>query len=57
MLSLIEIDKYVDMSIKDFLPSNTHEAFVQFDDLGIMKQVRIELNAKRKILHFNAKYR
>jgi hypothetical protein len=39
VLSLMEIDKYVNMSIKDFVPSNSQDISIQFDELGIMKQV------------------
>jgi hypothetical protein len=35
----MEIDKYVNMSIKDFVPSNSQDTSIHFDDLGIMKQV------------------
>ena len=39
MLSVVEIDKYMNLSIKDFVPLNNQDAIIQFDEIGIMKQV------------------
>jgi hypothetical protein len=39
VLSVVEIDKYMNLSIQDFVPSTNQDTIVQFDEIGIMKQV------------------
>jgi hypothetical protein len=39
VLSQIEIDKYANISISDFIPSNVQDYKLEFDNLGILKQV------------------
>ena len=41
MLSHTELERYMNVSINDFIPSNFTEFQLQFDDLGILKKVKL----------------
>jgi hypothetical protein len=41
-LSQVEIDKFVNLSVADFIPNNLNEFSFEFDELGILKQVFFE---------------
>ena len=40
----MEIDKYIKVSISDFIPNNLQDYSIEFDELGILKQVNLEFN-------------
>ncbi len=40
VLSQTEIDKYIRISISDFIPTNLNDYSIEFDELGILKQVK-----------------
>ena len=39
----MEIDKYMNVTINDFIPSGCEDFKVKFDDLGILKHVSFNL--------------
>ena len=50
VLSQTEIDKYIRISISDLLPTNLNDYSIEFDELGILKQVN-KVILKLYILH------
>lgn len=46
----MEIDKYIKVSISDFIPTNIQDYSIEFDELGILKQVNQFLKFQKCIL-------
>ena len=39
----MEIERYIKISVNDLMPSNVMDYQLQFDELGILKQVNLSL--------------